>query len=401
MHIIYRYIICTILSSLAFSQQLDIATLEKLVIEGNPDLLASVKQIDISLGQLEQSRSLPNPVMEFESGAGSDPETVGMLSQTILLGGKRKQRIKLSELELIKARLEYEVFKRKILTEAFKEFVVILHLQENKTLQQNRISVAEDLLNAVSRKVEAGKLSPAEKSRARIQLIQEQLKLRTIEKSLKTTWNSISALWGKGSTSFNYSMGDLSLIRTIPSIISLDNAPDIQISKLSLEIKQTKVQSEKANAFPDLDLGAGLKRSEIPGNTYQVEFSIPLPIFNRNKGNIKSAVSELEQAKLELKALETQLKTDVSNLQTELEILASEIAILNDDIIPEAQNAYKIITDGYLSGRFTYLDVVDTQEMWFLSREQYLDALKEYHQNIFELDRLTGNTYHSNFKEKN
>jgi len=175
MQIIFRYITCTILSSLAFSQQLDITSLEKLVIEGNPDLLASEKQIDINESQLQQTRRLPNPVIEFESGKGIEPETVGMLSQTILLGGKRKQRIKLSSLELSKARLEYEVYKRSILTEAYGEFVVILYLQENKILQQNRISVAEDLLKAVSRKVEAGKLSPAEKSRARIQLFQEQL----------------------------------------------------------------------------------------------------------------------------------------------------------------------------------------------------------------------------------
>ncbi len=174
MQIFIRYIICTTLSSLAFSQQLDITLLEKLVIEGNPDLLANKKNIDISIGQLEQSKTLPNPEIDFESGAGIDPETVGMVSQTILLGGKRKKKITLTELELKKVRLEYESLKQTILAEAFREFVVILHLQENKILQQDRISVAKDLLNAVSRKVEAGKLSPAEKSRAKIQLIQEQ-----------------------------------------------------------------------------------------------------------------------------------------------------------------------------------------------------------------------------------
>lgn len=401
MHTLIRCILYTTFTTLAFCQSLDIETLERLVIEKNHQLLARAKQIDIQHGKLGQSRKLPNPVLGFESGSGADPETSGMISQTIQLGGKRKHKIKLSELDLKKAELEYEVFKRIKLTEAFNEFVVILHLQENKTLQQDRISVAEDLLNAVSKKVEAGKLSQAEKSRARIQLIQEQLKLGTIEKSLKTTWNSISSLLGNEKPLFHYAIGDLSRIEAIPTSISLDNAPDIQISKLSLEIQQTKIRSEKANALPDLDLGAGLKRSEIPGNTYQVELSIPLPIFDRNKGNIKSAVSGLEHAQLGLKAVELQLRTDISNLQSELETLISEIKILNDDIIPEAQNAYKIITEGYLNGRYTYLDVVDSQEMWFLSREQYLDELKEYHQNIFELDRLTGNTNRSNFKEKN
>ena len=79
--------------------------------------------------------------------------------------------------------------------------------------------------------------------------------------------------------------------------------------------------------------------------------SIPFPVFNRNQGNIGSAKSELE-------------------------VLASEIDILKNDIIPEDQVAYTTISEGYLNGRFTYLDVVDTQRMWFESHEQYIGALK-------------------------
>ena len=81
--------------------------------------------------------------------------------------------------------------------------------------------------------------------------------------------------------------------------------------------------------------------------------------------------------------------------------MESEIAILEEDIIPEAQDAYTIITDGYLNGRFTYLDVVDSQKMWFQSREQYVNALKDYHTNFYELDNITGSTNHTNFKETN
>tara|TARA_B100000809_G_scaffold79787_1_gene77960 strand:- start:4377 stop:5531 length:1155 start_codon:yes stop_codon:yes gene_type:complete len=383
------------------SQQLDISTLERLVIEQNLELLSNSKQIEIAKGQLEQSRILPNPIMKFESGTGVEFETTGMISQTIILGKKRKLKIKLNELYFNKERLEYEILKQAKLTEVFKAFVSILHLQEILILQKDRITVADNLMNAVSRKVEAGKLSPAEKSRARIQLFQERLKLRSIEKSLQTAWNSISVLWGDEKSPFNQAIGDLSLLRDIPILISLEMAPDIQIFKLSLDIQQQKIQSEKAEAIPDLDLGAGLKRSNIQRNTFQVGLSIPLPIFNRNQGNIKSAILELEQAQLELKRIESQLKTDVSNFQAQLENLVSEITIIDDDIIPEAQNAYTIITDGYLNGRFTYLDVVNSQEMWFQSREQYVNALKDYHTNLFELDRITGNTNYTNFKEKN
>ena len=102
-----------------------------------------------------------------------------------------------------------------------------------------------------------------------------------------------------------------------------------------------------------------------------------------------------------MKAIESQLRARVSNLQAELKTFVYEITILKDDIIPEAQGAYTIIADGYLNGRFTYLDVVDSQKMWFQSREQYVNALKDYHTNFYELDRIPGITNHSNFKETN
>ena len=401
MQTIFRYIFYTLITSLVFCQTLDIKTLEQLVIDGNPQLVAGSKHIDSQAGLLEQSRKMPNPVMVFESGSGSDPETIGMLSQTIPLGGKRKQNINLSDLKLKKAELEFEILKQTKLSKAFTAFSGILYLQKIKTFQQDCMAVSSDLLNAVTRKVEAGKLSPAEKSRARIQLYQEQLKLRSIEKSMETSWTSLAVYWGYEKAAFNFAEGDLSLMPDTPVNISFENAPKIRLSNLMIEIKKADVRSKKADAIPDLKLGVGLKQSDIPGNTFQGGLSIPFPIFNRNQGNIKSAESEFEQSQYELKAIESQLGARVSNLQAELKTLAAEIAILKEDIIPEAQDAYAIIADGYLNGRFTYLDVVDSQKMWFQSREQYVNGFKDYHTNFYELDRITCNTNHTNFKETN
>ena len=96
--------------------------------------------------------------------------------------------------------------------------------------------------------------------------------------------------------------------------------------------------------------------------------AIPLPIFNRNQGHIRNEKSELKKARFELKEVKIQVQTILCRLKTELEVLASEVDILKNDIIPEAQVAYTTISEGYLNGRFTYLDVVDAQRMWFESR---------------------------------
>ena len=391
---IYRYIVCTIITSLVFCQTLDIETLERLVVDGNPYLTAGLQLIDAQSGILEQSRKYPNPEFNIESGIGSDPETSSMLSQSIPLGGKRKQKIALGKLQLNQARLEYDILRHEKLEEAYAIFMGILHLQKLEIFQKDRVLVSEDLLNAVSRKVEAGKLSPAEKSRARIQLSQEKLTFRSIETALSTEWLLIAELWGENHSSFILAEGNLTEIPPIPSVKSFDTAPSIRLSKIEVEIQQANIKLEKAYAVPDIELGGGVKQSDLPGNTYQFDLSIPFPIFNRNQGNIASAKSELEKARYELKGVEIQVQTILARLNTELEVLASEVDILKNDIIPEAQTAYTTISEGYLNGRFTYLDVVDSQRMWFESREQYIGVLKNYHLNILELNRILGNTYY-------
>ena len=161
MQILSRCIMYTSFTTLVLCQTLDIETLEGLVIERNLHLLASLKQIDIQQGHYNQSKKLQNPSIEIESNSAVESESSVMVSQKILLGGKRKLKIRLYELELTKSHFEHEKLKHEKLTEAFQSFVEILHSQEIKVLQNNRIFSVLELLNAVSKKVEAGKLSPA------------------------------------------------------------------------------------------------------------------------------------------------------------------------------------------------------------------------------------------------
>ncbi|MBC8310704.1 MAG: TolC family protein [Candidatus Marinimicrobia bacterium] len=360
------------------------------MIDHNPKLAAGLKQIDSQAELLEQSRKYSNPNIEIEMGSGTEPETVGMVSQSIPFGGKRKKKIHLNDLAVKKAQLEFDILKQTILMEAFAGFTGILHLQKRQVFQRDQILVSEDLLDAVSRKVEAGKLSPAEKSRARIQLYQERLKLRDVESALKTAWMSLANLWGDDTTTFFKAEGEFNSISPIPTIESLDKVLQIKLAKIKIEIQQAILLQEKTEAIPDMELGVGVKQGNNSGNTYQFGLTIPFPVFDRNKSNIASAGSKLEITRLELIEVEIRIQSTISNLITELEVLAFEIGILTNDINPEAQSAYVTISEGYLNGRFTYLDVVDAQRMWFESREQYIGALKDYHINILELNRIIG-----------
>ncbi len=134
MNLLIKWLIYVILISCIFSQELNINTLTDIIIQHNSILKLSKKNIEAKSAQLKQSRKFSNPNLSIEFDFGIESEIGGMLTQDILLGGKRKQNIQLREFELKLAKLEYDEQKSQVLNEAYRLFIEILFYQETKSL---------------------------------------------------------------------------------------------------------------------------------------------------------------------------------------------------------------------------------------------------------------------------
>ena len=82
-----------------------------------------------------------------------------------------------------------------------------------------------------------------------------------------------------------------------------------------VEMAEQTIKWQKSLAIPDLTLGASLDQSSGSANRlYNFSVGIPLPLWNKNKGNILMAKAKLEQTKLlkDQKALELKSKIESS-----------------------------------------------------------------------------------------
>jgi cobalt-zinc-cadmium efflux system outer membrane protein len=268
-----------------------------------------------------------------------------------------------------------------------------------KSLQENRILVSEELIEAVKKKVLAGKFSTVEESRAKIQLYQEKIKLLKIENQIPNMWNSLSVFYENDNLIYKTALGHLSDLYhfstplKVNEKIKLEQAPEITQINVQIQIQKLKVKQKKSNAIPDIELGAGIKNNDF-GNTFQIGVSFPIPIFNQNIGNINRQISEFEMSQFELIAIKKEINSQIENLFNSLNEIKAEIVLLETIILSEANSAYSIIMDGYINGRYTYLEVVDAKEMWFQSQFQYLNALQDYQNKTLEINRILGKTNH-------
>ena len=128
------------------------------------------------------------------------------------------------------------------------------------------------------------------------------------------------------------------------------------------------VSLERARRIPDVTISAGVKRvttGGVPDNKAVVGVSIPIPLFNTNKGALLEATHKAARANADLDRERTRLRLDLTQAYANFEAAAQEAQRLKADILPAARLALDAMSRGYGSGKFSFLDVLDAQRTLF------------------------------------
>jgi len=257
------------------------------------------------------------------------------------------------------------------------------------------LTLAEAFVKTIQRQVEAGKISPAELSRAQVELSMANIEVERARRELEAARQRLAATWGSTSPAFKEAKGVFRIPHAIPSFNELmtfikDN-PDI--ARWTTEIAQRHAvwELEKAKRIPDPTVSGGFRHlNESSDNAFVVGLSIPIPFFNRNQGAVQEAEYRLKQTEVQRRSVATTISTILAENYQSVSALFSEVSTLKDKIIPSAQNAFDIISEGYLLGKFTSLDVLDAQRTLFETRIRFLRSLNDLHQTVAEIERLIG-----------
>jgi cobalt-zinc-cadmium efflux system outer membrane protein len=160
----------------------------------------------------------------------------------------------------------------------------------------------------------------------------------------------------------------------------------------------------KAKGTPDLTLTGGVARfSQFNDTAYTIGISIPIPLFDRNRGGILEATRLLDKTVDQKRAAENRVYTEITNAEQRLAGIRLEIETLRTSILPGAQSAFDATRKGYELGKFGFIDVIDAERTLFQVRSQYLGALANYYRGVREIERLIGdelNTETSAITEK-
>jgi outer membrane protein, heavy metal efflux system len=375
-----------------------------LALANNPELSVSSFEVQAREARIIQSSAFPNPHFEAEidniygnkelrnfTGA----ETSVSLSQLIELGGKRQKRTAVAALERDLSQWDREAKKLDLQAEVTKAFIDVVGEQERVVLFERLFHIAEQSLVTVAARVQSGKVSPIDETKATASLSSVAIELEKAKRSLEAARTRLAYFWGGSGSSFARVEDTTAVDPGVPPLDelskSLMNNPDVARWESEIKQRNASLDLEKAIRIPDPSLRGGVKYfNETSERAILIGISIPLPLFNVNKGAVIEAGKRVSKAEEEKKAAVLKVQSALSAAYLALTGTNAEATALKNKVLPALQDAYDAVSEGYRHGKFGYLDLLDSQRTLFEARIKYREAVVTYRKAKADVLRLTG-----------
>ena len=388
----------------ANAETLDKHTAFKKALQNNPTYIAALADIDAADGRRQQASLSPNPnaLFEIENFAGKNEQegfdgaelTLG-IEQTIEIGGKQKKRTNVASYTYKITQEQAKMQALSLLAETEYTFIRVAVAEERMKLADKRLALADKTHEIVKKRIGAAKAADIQHTKADIEQAAAKIEKRRTEKELITAQNDLARMLGimdASSITVGTDLSSLpSLVKRQGLIEALKNTPQSQ----SLEYLKMQVQSSldlaQSQAIPDPTFGLGVRRfNENDSTALVASISFPIPVFNRNQGNIKEAKANVVKADAESYASELSLRQSAIQAWENLSSALEETSHYQNEIIPSAKKAYTQADEGYARGAFTFLDLLYAQRTLYEVQESRLDSLLNVYEAKAQTDFLMG-----------
>ncbi len=375
-----------------------------LTLEHHPQIQAKGDLDRLRKALVREARVVPNPRVELsvEDFLGSGPYrhvkgstwTV-QVSQVLELGGKREARVALAESEWNEQAANFAIMRLHLLSRVTLDFVQSLYLQKKLEHVRMVYEHARNLEKALILRVEGGRES-------HLQLRQYQLNLRLlqhqqqrVERQCESARKMLSTNWGNPEPKFRAVSGSFADPANLPSadilIQKLKTHPEIKRRQAQLAHFQARIREEQAKVKPDPEFHLGVRYLAEDRNAALVGgISVPLSLWDRRKEAVEVLQVRMGLAQRELAAHLALQEMELVKKLEEYGQLSGELQFLKKTILPELDANIALFREGFSLGRFTLLEMLDSQKSTFELKERMLDLQSALQTLIVELEFLTG-----------
>jgi outer membrane protein, heavy metal efflux system len=326
-----------------------------------------------------------NDLTEFDAG----------LTYTIERGKKRQRRLQAAKDTTTLTRSQV-LDNERTLTFAVAQLFINAQLAGSMLdLAQQNLSSFQKTVDVSQSQFRAGGTSENDYQKIRLQLLQFETDLHQAQLTKVQALSDLRQQLGYESVPADYDVtgpfeyqslkADLNQLQGI----ALLNRPDLQAAQQGVTVATS--QYELARAYGKQDLTVGGNYSHVnAGNHITFLLSIPLPVFDRNQGEITRAQIAVTQARQQEAAARGQVLTDVKDAYEALQTSDRLIQIFRATYLDVSQRSREISEYAYRRGATPLLDFLDAERNYRATQLAYRQTLATYLTALEQLREAVG-----------
>lgn len=387
------------------AELLSLAVAIERALAASPRIEAAEQTVLAAEGAQQQAGLRLNPVLQFEAeniaGTGAYRALDGSVytlsvAQELELGGRRQHRQDAAGAGTALAQHEQHNARLQVIMAVRIAYARVIAAQQRLELAQEHQRVAQALMSEIEKRVQAGVEPQLQLSKAQIALARAGLLQDEQEREVMHAQHVLASFWFGRHEAVDYDSSPFfSLVPPVPETqleAALRRHPALQYWHSDQQKQQALMRLTQAEATPNPSLALGVRQFEETGDqALVVGLSMPLPVFNRNQGALRTARAELARSASNQKTRERELIAQGLQVLEEMTNAYHRARALAAGIIPAAERAFALAREGYLAGRFPYLEVLDAQRALFDAKQDHIGALEQYQVAKAEVEFVMAN----------
>jgi outer membrane protein, heavy metal efflux system len=317
------------------------------------------------------------------------------VSYTFERGKKRQRRLQAARDLTAVTTAAVTDDERALTASVAQQFITALLAKSNLELAQQDLASFQQTVDISQSSFQAGSLSEGDLLKIKLQLLQFQMDLSAAKLARVQALASLRQLIGFEAVPENYEVdGDLAyesvhLHLDDLKMLALRTRPDLRAAQLGVQAAQSQFALAQANGKQDLDVTFTYNHLTAD-NTGSLFFNMPIPIFDRNQGEIARTRYAITQSQ-ELSSEQTSLAlTDVTNAYEGLRTSDQVVQLFQSGYLKQAQESRDISQYAYQRGAASLLDFLDAERSYRSTGLAYRQALAGYMSSLEQLRQAVG-----------
>jgi cobalt-zinc-cadmium efflux system outer membrane protein len=374
----------------ATATSVSLAELEQMALANNPTLAVASANVRAARGRQIQGGLRPNPTIGYMAQDIGEEDTAGQhggfVSQEFVTGGKLRLNRAAGAREVQERQLLFDAQQLRVLSDVRLRFYDALVAQRRVELSDELARLSGQSSDASRQLFEGQQISQSDLLQAQIDAEEAAILARQARNQHAEARRRLAAVVGINELELASLSGNLE--DDIPNYgwddtyaRILAQNPTLAAAQMRVERARLVLERARRENVPNVEVMASVSHMyQTDDDVAGVQVGIPLPICNRNQGNILSADAELIAAQNDSRRIELELQDRLATAYRRYANAREQVERYRTQILPRAQQSWDLVGRGYREGQVDFLVLLTSQRTYTRVNLMFVEALAELRQ---------------------